>query len=79
MSEATLQKPTRERYAEVLEELCTTHGINNRLAAPRIEKICLNMGVGRAVQDSNILSVVSEHLTQWHLGFYNRKSTIFVR
>ncbi|TVR12988.1 MAG: 50S ribosomal protein L5 [Planctomycetota bacterium] len=72
MSEATLQKPTRERYAEVLDELCKQHGITNRLAAPRIEKICLNMGVGRAVQDSNILSVVSEHLTQ----LAGQKSTI---
>lgn len=72
MSEVTLQPAIRDRYQEVVSELCTQHGIKNRLAAPRIEKICLNMGVGRAVQDGNILTVVADHLTQ----LSGQKSTI---
>jgi large subunit ribosomal protein L5 len=63
MAEATLQKPTRERYDEVIAELIKEHGIANKLAAPRITKVSLNMGVGRAIADGQILSVVSEHLT----------------
>jgi len=61
---ATLEATTRDRYRETLVELCERRGIGNRFAAPRITKVCLNMGVGRAVQDNQILNVVSEHLSQ---------------
>lgn len=60
---ATLQKTTKQLYQEALVEVCKTHGIKNKMAAPRIDKVCLNMGVGRAVQDGQILNVVSEHLS----------------
>jgi large subunit ribosomal protein L5 len=64
MSTATmLQKSTRELYKDSFAELCTKHGITNRFAAPRIDKVCLNMGVGRAIQDGQILNVVAEHLS----------------
>lgn len=72
MSETTLQQTTRERYEESVKAICDTHGITNRLAAPRIEKVCLNMGVGRAIADGNILTVVADHLTQ----LAGQKSTI---
>ncbi|MFW5882224.1 MAG: 50S ribosomal protein L5 [Planctomycetota bacterium] len=55
---------TRERYEEAVSQLCDEYSIGNRLAAPRITKVCLNMGVGRAIQDNQILNIVSEHLTQ---------------
>ena len=74
MSENTLQKTTRELYESVLKEICEKHGITNQYAAPRIEKVCLNMGVGRAIADGNILNVVADHLTQ----LAGQKSTITV-
>ncbi len=58
-----LQKGSKSRFTEVLPELLQKHQITNRLAGPRIEKVCLNMGVGRAVADGAILNVVTEHLT----------------
>lgn len=59
----TLQKTTREVYHDRLPEILKKHGITNKLAGPRIEKVCLNMGVGRAIQDGQILNVVTEHLS----------------
>lgn len=59
----TLQKTTKDLYQEAIAELCKQHGIKNRLAAPRIEKVSLNMGVGRAIADGQILNIVSEHLS----------------
>jgi large subunit ribosomal protein L5 len=59
----TLMKPLRETYGERLPEILKKHGITNKLAGPRIEKISLSMGVGRAIADGQILNVVSEHLT----------------
>jgi large subunit ribosomal protein L5 len=59
----TLQKTTRELYQERLPEILTKHGIKNRLAGPRIDKVSLNMGVGRAIADGQILNVVAEHLS----------------
>ena len=61
---SSLQKTTKAIYAEALPAIITKHGVKNKLAGPKIDKICLSMGVGRAVQDGQILNVVSEHLTQ---------------
>ncbi|NRA40463.1 MAG: 50S ribosomal protein L5, partial [Planctomycetes bacterium] len=63
MAETTLQKSTREKYEEVLPQVCEQFGIKNKFAAPRITKVCLNMGVGRAIADGQILNIVSEHLS----------------
>ena len=60
----TIARTIRERYQEVLPELCEQFGIGNRLAAPSITKVCLNMGVGRAIQDNQILNIVCDHMTQ---------------
>jgi large subunit ribosomal protein L5 len=59
---SALQKTSKELLAERLPELLSQHGITNRLAGPK--KVCLNMGVGRAMQNGEILNIVSEHLTQ---------------
>ncbi len=64
MATTTLQKTTRELYQECLDDLCKRHDIKNKMAAPRIDKVCLSMGVGRAIADGQILNVVSEHLSQ---------------
>ena len=58
-----LQPSTRSIFDAKLPEILAKHGITNRLAGPRIDKISLNMGVGRAIADGQILNVVSEHLT----------------
>lgn len=63
MSAPQLMKTSKATYAEVLPEILKNAGIKNRLAGPRIEKVCLNMGVGRAVADGQILSTVAEHLS----------------
>lgn len=60
---ATLQKSSRELYQEGIADLCGKFSIKNKLAAPRIDKVCLSMGVGRAIADGQILNVVSEHLS----------------
>ncbi len=58
-----LQKSSKQVYQERLPEILKKNGIENRLAGPRIEKISLNMGVGRAMADGQILNIVSEHLS----------------
>lgn len=60
---AQLMKTSRDIYAEKLPEILKKHGIKNKLAGPRIEKVALSMGVGRAMADGAILNVVTDHLT----------------
>lgn len=40
---------------QVVPALLTKHGLKNVMQAPRLEKIVLNMGVGKAVQDSKLI------------------------
>ncbi len=61
---STLMKTSKELFHERLPEILKKHGITNRLAGPRIDKIALSMGVGRAVADGQILNVATEHLSQ---------------
>lgn len=63
MSALKVLKNSRTLYQEQLPGIITKHGIKNKLAGPRLEKICLNMGVGRAVADGQILNTVAEHLS----------------
>jgi large subunit ribosomal protein L5 len=63
MNMSTLQQTSKERFNDLIPTLCEQHGIKNRMAAPRVTKVCLNMGVGRAVQDGQILNIVADHLT----------------
>lgn len=60
----TLFETVKSKYAKVHPEVCQQFDIKNKLAGPRITKVVLNMGVGRAVQDGQILNAVAEHLTQ---------------
>ena len=60
---SNLQKTSRAIFAERLPELMKAHGVANRMAAPKIEKVVLNMGVGRAMADGQILTIVAEHLS----------------
>ena len=62
---AQAQVPPRlkERYEqEVAPALQERFGYKSAMEVPRIEKITLNMGVGDAKQDSNVLDAASEQL-----------------
>lgn len=47
-----LQQEYREKAVPKMQE---TFGIKNRMAVPRLEKIVINMGVGKAIADVKIL------------------------
>ena len=45
-----------EQYRETLvPQLMEQFGYANRLAVPRIEKVCLNMGLGQAMENPKVL------------------------
>jgi large subunit ribosomal protein L5 len=53
----------RERYRrEIAPALMKDLGVKNALAAPRLEKIVLNMGLGEATQNPKILDSAVEEL-----------------
>jgi large subunit ribosomal protein L5 len=53
----------KERYeAEIKPSLQERFGYKTVMEVPRLEKITLNMGVGDAKQDSNVLDAASEQL-----------------
>ncbi|MHC4473228.1 MAG: 50S ribosomal protein L5 [Planctomycetota bacterium] len=55
----------REKYREeVMTALMERFGIENRMAVPRIEKITVNMGVGRATENRKFLDDAARDLTQ---------------
>lgn len=54
-----------DRYrSEMIANLQKTLGRKNVLAVPKVEKVVVSMGVGRAIQDRKILEEAVEHLTQ---------------
>src|ERR671933_377147 len=53
----------KERYEkEIRPQLVERFGYSTPMQAPRVTKITLNMGVGDAKQDSNVLDAASEQL-----------------
>src|SRR5271167_1505165 len=54
-----------DRYnTEIVPHLQKKLGRTNVLSLPKLQKIVLNMGVGKALQDKNRMSEAVEHLTQ---------------
>ncbi|QVL30845.1 50S ribosomal protein L5 [Telmatocola sphagniphila] len=54
----------QERYTkEIASELSKKFGRQNILSLPRLQKIVLNMGVGKALQDKNRMQQAAEQLT----------------
>ncbi len=52
-----------EKYKnEILPALQSELGIDNPLAVPRLEKIIVSMGIGRATQNKQVLDVASNEL-----------------
>ena len=55
----------KEKYhADIVPQLMKKFGLTNRLAAPRIEKITVNMGVGKATENKSRLEKASKELAQ---------------
>jgi large subunit ribosomal protein L5 len=62
-AQANIPPRLRERYEqEIRETLRQRFGYGTLMEVPRIEKITLNMGVGEAKQDSNMLEAASDQL-----------------
>ena len=54
----------KEHYDKVfLPSLMNEFGYENSLAAPRLEKIVINMGVGEAVQDTKKVDAAAKELS----------------
>ncbi len=54
-----------ERYQkEIQPRLAKTLGRTNKLSLPKLEKIVVNMGVGKALQDKNRIEQAKEQLAQ---------------
>lgn len=49
--------------SELRAKLAQELGLKNMLAVPRLQKICLNMGVGKALENKNILVEAQKDLT----------------
>jgi large subunit ribosomal protein L5 len=62
---ATIQRPRlKQRYdSEVRAQLKDSLGLANIMEAPRLEKIVINMGVGRATQQPSLLEGAVRDLT----------------
>jgi len=53
----------KQRYQdEVRAKVMKEFGIDNVMAVPRIDKVCLNMGVGEAIQNIKVLDEAVEEL-----------------
>ena len=62
-AEAKVVPRLKERYArEIKPALIERFGYSSSMQAPKLVKITLNMGVGDAKQDSNMLQAASEQL-----------------
>jgi large subunit ribosomal protein L5 len=54
-----------DRYQkEIVPQLSTKLGRTNKLSLPRLQKIVVNMGVGKAIQDKNRMEQAAEQLAQ---------------
>src|SRR5881397_3253153 len=54
----------QERYqSEISKRLAERLGRQNKLSLPRLQKIVVNMGVGKALQDKNRMEQAAEQLT----------------
>ena len=62
-AQAKVPPRLKERYEqEIAPALQKRFGYKTAMQVPRLEKITLNMGVGDAKQDSNILEAATEQL-----------------
>jgi len=57
-----VELPLKRKYADVQPAMHERHGYTNVMAAPRLEKVVLNMGVGEAREDAKVLEKASRDL-----------------
>src|SRR3954451_22648006 len=50
--------------ATIAPELTKKFGVKNKMAIPKLEKIVINMGVGRATQDKAVLEAAVDSLAK---------------
>lgn len=60
MTPRLLEKYRKEIVVQLMQEL----KLKNRMAAPRVDKIVVNMGVGEALQDVKVLERAMDELAQ---------------
>src|SRR4028118_195825 len=48
----------------IASALATRYGVKNKMAIPRLEKVVINMGVGRATQDKAVLEAAVDGLAR---------------
>src|SRR2546430_957377 len=48
----------------IAPDLATKFSLTNKMAIPKLEKVVINMGVGRATQDKALLDVAVESLSR---------------
>ena len=54
----------QEQYKnEIIPKLQKELGVSNSMSVPKIEKITINMGLGKALGDKKVLAVSYTHLT----------------
>ena len=64
MSGTTTQPRLKARYNNTIkQQLAKDLGINNEMQIPKLEKIVINMGVGRATQQPSLLEKAVDDLT----------------
>lgn len=64
MTMATYTPRLKKKFnEEIVPGMMKRFGYKNVMQVPRLEKICLNMGVGEAIQDPKILERALEDLT----------------
>ena len=51
-------------HAKIAPDLIAKFGVANKMAIPKLEKIVINMGVGRATKDKAILEAAVDSLTK---------------
>ena len=52
----------KEKYQEIIPQLKKDLGINNTLAVPKIEKVVINVGVGKIRSDEQAMKEIENHL-----------------
>ena len=55
----------QEQYAQTIApDLATKFQVTNKMAIPRLEKVVINMGVGRATKDKGVLEAAVDSLSK---------------
>ena len=65
MSKATVKAPTLQEYYQktIVPQMMKKFSLTNSLQVPRIDKIVVNMGVGKGAEDIKIVEAAAQELT----------------